>query len=158
MCAQSNDGPKLCECGCGLPAPIAKRTHRQIGHVKGQPTRFIHGHNSRLRVGESNGRWKTEGGVRSAYHMWLNKHYPRTGVCEDCGRNVGNRGQSGTHYAFLFHDLKPYSHDRADYRELCRHCHFELDRARHATFVAHVSHGGRPRKIREIACPPVEGR
>jgi hypothetical protein len=36
---------KLCECGCGQPAPIAKRTEIRRGYVKGQPTRFILGHN-----------------------------------------------------------------------------------------------------------------
>lgn len=35
---------KLCECGCGRPAPIAKQTNRRIGHVKGQPIRYILGH------------------------------------------------------------------------------------------------------------------
>jgi hypothetical protein len=35
---------KLCECGCGQPAPIAKRTQRNAGHVKGRPIRFILGH------------------------------------------------------------------------------------------------------------------
>lgn len=35
---------KLCECGCGNPAPIAKKTHRPRGYIKGQPTRFIVGH------------------------------------------------------------------------------------------------------------------
>lgn len=35
---------KLCECGCGQPAPIAKRTKTSIGHVKGRPTRFRVGH------------------------------------------------------------------------------------------------------------------
>jgi hypothetical protein len=34
---------KLCECGCDQPAPIATKTHE--GRVKGQPTRYIHGHN-----------------------------------------------------------------------------------------------------------------
>lgn len=37
----------LCECGCGCPAPIAKRTCRRDGAVKGQPNRFINGHNRR---------------------------------------------------------------------------------------------------------------
>lgn len=41
--------PKLCECGCGQPAPIAKRTNRQWGHVKGQPVRFIVGHHNKMR-------------------------------------------------------------------------------------------------------------
>lgn len=34
----------LCECGCGQPAPIATRTDRKWGAVKGQPRRFLHGH------------------------------------------------------------------------------------------------------------------
>src|SRR5208337_2500375 len=35
----------LCECGCGGLAPIATRTVKSRGHVKGQPIRFIHSHN-----------------------------------------------------------------------------------------------------------------
>jgi len=35
---------KLCECGCGEPAPIAKLTDRTKGYIKGQPKRFRHGH------------------------------------------------------------------------------------------------------------------
>lgn len=38
---------KLCECGCGQPAPIATGTDRRHGAVKGRPVRFIRGHNSR---------------------------------------------------------------------------------------------------------------
>jgi len=34
----------LCQCGCGLPAPIAIETKRPLGHIKGQPLRFIWGH------------------------------------------------------------------------------------------------------------------
>lgn len=33
-----------CECGCGLPAPLAQQTRQSIGHVKGQPVRFRRGH------------------------------------------------------------------------------------------------------------------
>ena len=36
----------FCECGCGLPAPLARCTDRRRGHVKGQPVRFIKGHNT----------------------------------------------------------------------------------------------------------------
>jgi hypothetical protein len=38
---------KLCECGCGQPAPISGVTDRRKGWVKGKPRRFIHGHNTR---------------------------------------------------------------------------------------------------------------
>lgn len=40
---------KLCECGCGQPAPIAKHSNTKLGHTKGQPLRFAHGHQSRVR-------------------------------------------------------------------------------------------------------------
>lgn len=36
---------KLCECGCGQTAPIAKMTNRRDGVIAGQPRRFVHGHN-----------------------------------------------------------------------------------------------------------------
>jgi hypothetical protein len=35
---------KLCECGCGLPAPIADKTTTARGYVAGQPRRFVAGH------------------------------------------------------------------------------------------------------------------
>src|SRR5438876_5129867 len=35
---------KLCECGCGQPSPIAKRTETRSGWIKGQPRRFIRFH------------------------------------------------------------------------------------------------------------------
>lgn len=38
---------KLCECGCGLAAPIASRTDSKYGAIKGRPRRFIHGHRIR---------------------------------------------------------------------------------------------------------------
>lgn len=37
---------KLCECGCGQPAPIALITNNRRGHIYGQPIRFITGHNA----------------------------------------------------------------------------------------------------------------
>lgn len=38
---------KLCECGCGLPAPIARQSDTNLGYVKGEPVRFRRGHNGR---------------------------------------------------------------------------------------------------------------
>lgn len=39
---------KLCECGCGEPAPIAARTSSRDGWVRGQPKRFRAGHQARV--------------------------------------------------------------------------------------------------------------
>lgn len=40
---------KLCECGCGEPAPIASKTDSSTNRVEGQPMRFVTGHNTRVR-------------------------------------------------------------------------------------------------------------
>src|SRR6266571_1770587 len=37
----------LCQCGCGGAAPIAKSTNARQGAIKGQPQRFIMGHQLR---------------------------------------------------------------------------------------------------------------
>jgi hypothetical protein len=37
----------LCECGCGAETPLASKTNRALGHVKGQSMRFLRGHNRR---------------------------------------------------------------------------------------------------------------
>lgn len=36
-----------CQCGCGEKTRLAPRNHKGIGWVKGQPIRFIKGHNGR---------------------------------------------------------------------------------------------------------------
>lgn len=38
---------RLCDCGCGKPTLIALDTDRRYGIAKGQPYRFIRGHNGR---------------------------------------------------------------------------------------------------------------
>ncbi len=47
---------KLCECGCGRPAPIAKVTYQRRGLVKGQPMRFVHGHAASKGYGTNRGK------------------------------------------------------------------------------------------------------
>jgi hypothetical protein len=39
---------KLCECGCGNPAPISKENRQRNGYIKGQPVHFIRGHSGRV--------------------------------------------------------------------------------------------------------------
>lgn len=46
---------KLCECRCGQPAPVAKKTSLKYGYVKGQPVRFIPGHNPEFRNAQRRG-------------------------------------------------------------------------------------------------------
>lgn len=66
---------KLCECGCGQPAPIATQTHPEKGMVRGQPCRFIKNH--RLN-GPRSPFWK--GGRRpgpGGYVMVYQPNHPR---------------------------------------------------------------------------------
>lgn len=39
---------KLCECGCGIPTPPAKKTSKRDGTRKGEPVRFLKGHARRV--------------------------------------------------------------------------------------------------------------
>lgn len=39
----------MCQCGCGKKAPIANHTNKKRGIVKGQPLRYIQGHNGKNR-------------------------------------------------------------------------------------------------------------
>lgn len=66
---------KLCECGCGQPAPIAKNNYPAFGHVKGQPVRFIQGHHNKVRAT-----------IPIADRFWpkVNKNGP---ICERLGSN-----------------------------------------------------------------------
>lgn len=52
---------KLCECGCGNPAPIATNTDATRGRIKGQPLKFIHGHSQR-------GKKRTDVAARNRTH------------------------------------------------------------------------------------------
>ena len=40
----------LCQCGCGQPAPIARKTSTANGVRAGQRLRYVHGHNTRTRT------------------------------------------------------------------------------------------------------------
>ena len=57
---------KLCECGCGQPAPVAKRTTSSMGWYKDKPKRFIRGHNNTRHIG-----WVEEDrGYETPCHIW----------------------------------------------------------------------------------------
>lgn len=43
---------KLCECGCGQAAPLAKNSRPKLGYVKGQALRFLPGHYMRATVAQ----------------------------------------------------------------------------------------------------------
>lgn len=136
---------KLCECGCGLPAPIAKKTRTSLGYVKGQQLRFRQGHWARLpenraqlaenrydwtgrkhseetktktRGANSYG-WKGDDASYSAIHTWLRKYREKAGVCDECGASAF------TEWANVSGEYR--RDDPDDWRELCRSCHKTYD-------------------------------
>ncbi len=135
----------LCECGCGDPAPLAKANDPRKGHVKGQPVRYISGHNSRVMTRTPEHRRKISEYSRNrpiehhlklvdarrsrplseeisagSLHQWLSSNYPKQGRCEECGK------ARKTTYSYLHHP-KRHTRNRDDYRELCMSCHVRFD-------------------------------
>jgi len=78
---------KLCKCGCGNPAPIAKRNKLERGEIKGTPLRFILGHN--LGKGENSVNWK--GGTHEIHNGKINGYirtWARENPMADCNGYV----------------------------------------------------------------------
>lgn len=42
--------PGLCQCGCGSTTDVATRSRPDVGWIKGEPKRFLHGHHRRVRA------------------------------------------------------------------------------------------------------------
>lgn len=71
----------LCECGCGHPTNVAQADNIAWGHIKGQPVRFIWGHNQRVKdlyvVDENSGCWLWQGYIEKQGYgrYWENWHF-----------------------------------------------------------------------------------
>lgn len=70
--------------------------------------------------GEKQPNWKGDEAGYAPKHAWLIRNHPKTGVCEECGK------EGVTQYAFKRHPEK-HTRNREDYRELCPKCHRTFD-------------------------------
>ena len=70
---------KLCECCCGQPAPIATSTNKRRGVIKGQPRRFIQGHNPVPKRHRFTSRESSNGGKRGYKYSEEQKQRIRNG-------------------------------------------------------------------------------
>jgi HNH endonuclease len=120
---------KLCECGCGSPAPLAISTDISRGRTKGLPLKFIHGHNGRIQ--------------RPEKHFWtfVNKNgpmhptKPHLGCCWEWMGSLNERGYGSVRFQnitkkahrvayFLRHGQWPRSGCHScDNRKCCRPSH-----------------------------------
>jgi hypothetical protein len=66
-----------------------------------------------------------------AIHLYLIAHFPKTGVCEECGK------QAKTQHALI--RGREYSRSREDYRELCQPCHGLYDHGGDRSYAAKLT-------------------
>lgn len=89
---------KLCECGCGRPAPIAPGNVVSKGWIKDEPLRFVKGHNRR---GAHGGRTRSPATrwVESARGCWIWQGKARSGKQRSYGLATANGKRTRAHRA-----------------------------------------------------------
>lgn len=78
--------------------------------------------------GEMHPLWKGEDAGYIAIHIWVRRHKPKTGVCQQC---------DAKRYTEFGNVSGAYLRDLDDYIELCKPCHIALDRSRPAVRRPH---------------------
>jgi len=77
-----------CWCGCGFKTPLAPQTRRVLGWTKGQPIRFISGHNNRQDLAERIRRFTDITSTPDGCHEWTGERdVDRYGLIEVNGHN-----------------------------------------------------------------------
>lgn len=87
-CGQSPVGPVpfgLCHCRCGGRTSIAKQNIRRLGHIKGQPVRFLPGHHA----------WFQPRGPRQTLAEQFWPQVDRTTTPDGCWPFTGTRTADG---------------------------------------------------------------
>lgn len=79
---------KLCECGCGQPTRLVTMTNRRLGVVKGEPRRFLPGHQARVSREPIEHKYRVD--PESGCWEWLRAKVRGYGVVNDprIGHNV----------------------------------------------------------------------
>lgn len=81
-----------------------------------------------IRSGKQIYAWLGENASYSSKHKWIQKHWQKTGICENCKKEVAPFGRRK--YGTEWHNLnKKYNRDkREDWMELCPKCHHIFDK------------------------------
>ena len=72
--------------------------------------------NSCVRKGDKSPAWKGKKAGYRSIHLYLDRTWGKTGICERCGKNKGLTDWSNNSGKYL-------RSDRKDWEELCRSCH-----------------------------------
>ncbi len=104
-------------------ARMAKVVERRVTSGRWQPSQVG-------RTKEQNYAWLGEDATYNAKHRWIQKHWQKTGKCENCDKipqPFGNR-KHGTEWANMSGN---YARDnRNEWKELCVPCHRKLDQGK----------------------------
>lgn len=78
-------------------------------------------------IGEKDPCWKGEETSVNGKHRWIQLHWEKTGICEECGERPISKGRNkyATHWSNNDH---LYKRDREDWQELCPKCHYKKDK------------------------------
>lgn len=103
---------------------------RTKGHAKAIATGLARGsYKGGLgRTKELSSMWKGDKASYSSKHKWIQKHWIKTGVCENCGKSPQPFG--GRKWGIQWHSLDgEYNReDRKTWLELCKTCHNKFDK------------------------------
>lgn len=103
-----------CKCGCGNKTTIAKKTDTKAGSIRGEPRRFLHGHNS---VGKCNFMYGKIGEEHPMHGRTGKKSHLYGRLGENANNWNGGRTiekQNHTSYALVYMPEHPRS-DRRGY-------------------------------------------
>lgn len=129
---------KLCECGCGAPAPIAKYTNSGKGWVKGEPKRFVNGHNGVANKGRRltpehraklRAAWKGRSATRKGW-----RHTPETRA-RISSAQLGERHPRWSGDAASYKTIHEWLRTRYPKRSICAGCGREC--RTHWAFLRH---------------------
>ncbi|KKM86040.1 hypothetical protein LCGC14_1283040 [marine sediment metagenome] len=101
----------LCECDCGNKKVIPGRNLNN-GHTKSCGC-LLKEHYTQC-FGKNNSNWKGDAVGYFALQNWINRNYPRQGICSTCGK------RANTGYVNINGE---YKRDITDFIELCMSCH-----------------------------------
>src|SRR3990167_4614842 len=108
-----------CHCGCGNKTNLRKSTHRPRGHIEGEPSKFISGHNPRAKR-ENSKCWKGDRIGYDGLHSWIHREFSKPKKCENCGTTKS--------YRFEWANISgKYKRDIKDFKRLCVKCHRNFD-------------------------------
>lgn len=137
---------KLCECGCGKPTTIVARSDLVAGRIKGQPNRYLRGHNPKGTLPTLEARFwqKVDRGRLQDCWLWL-------GSIDKCGYGrfwVGDRLDGAHRFAWeLFIGPIPEGYELD---HLCRVTH--CVNPAHLEPVTHRENMGRGVKASQTHC------